>query len=161
MFAWFARFCDRRIYDVFGLVRHLQQLKLGSCAEPLLGCLGCARLMLGIYSEVSRGSEMQTHTDYGKPEFKTSFCEDYEELLGKCQNALETWTARREQAWDMGMRGRALGGELVRLQADFAKSYAVLQKHVRECPLCEFVSRIANQNTETADEALVHQIRPA
>jgi hypothetical protein len=105
---------------------------------------------------------MQTHTEDRKPLFKTSlFCDEYEALLRRCQNALEKWTQRREEAWQMGLRGRALGGELVRLQADFAKSYAVLQKHVRECPLCEFVGRLANENAETPDEVLAHQVRPA
>jgi hypothetical protein len=104
---------------------------------------------------------MQTHTEDGKPLFKTSFCDEYEASLRRCQNALEKWTKRREEAWQIGLRGRALGGELVRLQADFAKSYAVLQKHVRECPLCEFVARLANENAETPDEVLAHQVRPA
>ncbi len=61
----------------------------------------------------------------------------------------------------MGLRGRALGGELVRLQADFAKSYSVLQKHVRECAMCEFMRRLASENSETPDEVLTHQVRPA
>ena len=104
---------------------------------------------------------MQTYTENGKPSFKTSFCDKYEELLMKCQVALEKWTQRREEAWHMGLRGRALGGELVRLQADFARSYAVLQRHVRECPLCEFVEKLASENSETTDEALAHQVRPS
>jgi hypothetical protein len=104
---------------------------------------------------------MQTHTENRKPLFKTSFCDKYEELLMKCQAALERWTQRREEAWQIGLRGRALGGELVRLQADFARSYALLQKHVRECPLCEFVGKLESENSETPDEALAHQIRPS
>ena len=64
----------------------------------------------------------------------------------ECQNALEAWAKRREEAWQMGWHGKEIGGELVRLQAAFAKSYAVLQKHTRECPLCEFVSKIAKDN---------------
>jgi hypothetical protein len=104
---------------------------------------------------------MQTHTEVRKPLVETSFCDEYEGLLMKCQVALERWTQRREEAWLMGLRGRALGGELVRLQADFAKSYSVLQKHVRECPMCEFVRRLASENSETPDEVLAHQVRPA
>jgi hypothetical protein len=100
--------------------------------------------------------EMQAHTENRKPEFKTSFCDRYEELLVKCQVALERWTQRREEAWQLGLRGRALGGELVRLQADFAKSYSVLQKHVKECALCEFVGKLTNENAETAEETLTH-----
>jgi hypothetical protein len=99
---------------------------------------------------------MQAHTEHGKLEFKTSFCDRYEELLVKCQVALERWTQRREEAWQLGLRGRALGGELVRLQADFAKSYAVLQRHVKECPLCEFVGKLTNENSEAAEQPLTH-----
>jgi hypothetical protein len=104
---------------------------------------------------------MQTYTEVRKTPFKTSFCHEYEELLVKCQIALERWTQRREEAWEMGLRGRALGSELVRLQADFAKSYSVLQKHVHECPMCELVGRLASENSETPDEVLAHQVRPA
>jgi hypothetical protein len=72
-------------------------------------------------------------------------CSKYERLLEQCKRALlEIWATRREEAWQMGLRGKELGSELVRLQADFAKSYAVLQKHVRECALCEFESKIVN-----------------
>ncbi len=73
-----------------------------------------------------------------------TFCSKYERLLEQCQRALETWSTRREEAWQMGLRGKELGSELIRLPADFAKSYAVLQKHVRECALCEFESKIVN-----------------
>jgi hypothetical protein len=104
---------------------------------------------------------MQMLTQEGTPPFRTSFCDEYEGLLLRCQGALQKWTQRREEAWQMGLRGRVLGAELVRLQADFAKAYAILQKHVRECPLCEFVERLACENAETPDEVLAHQVRPA
>jgi hypothetical protein len=93
--------------------------------------------------------------------FKTSFCSKYEELLIECQNALEAWAKRREEAWQMGWHGKEIGGELVRLQAAFAKSYAVLQKHMRECPLCEFVSKVAEENRQSPCAEFAHQSRPA
>jgi hypothetical protein len=77
---------------------------------------------------------------------KTVFCSRYEEMLTECQNALAAWSTRREEAWRMGLRGKELGGELVRLQADFAKSYARLQKHTRECALCDFVGKMCNES---------------
>jgi len=104
---------------------------------------------------------MLSHLDYKTRPFKTSFCEEYEGLLIHCQDALEKWTQRREEAWQMDLRGKAVGAELVRLQVAFAKSYARLQKHVRQCPLCVFVSKVAVENSETTDEVLVHEIRPA
>jgi hypothetical protein len=87
-----------------------------------------------------------------KPALKSSkmtFCDQYEKLLSLCQKALETWATRREQAWQMGLRGKELGGELIRLQANFAKSYAVLQQHTRECPLCELVGQARDRGAAT------------
>jgi hypothetical protein len=96
-----------------------------------------------------------------KLSFKTSFCGKYEELLVQSQNALEVWANRREEAWQMGLRGRELGGELIRLQADFAKAYARLQKHTHECPLCEFVANIAKEDSQAAYLITSQESRPA
>jgi hypothetical protein len=78
------------------------------------------------------------------PESNGIFCDRYEELLAESQRALQVWATRREQAWRMGLQGKQLGGELIRLQADFAKSYAELQKHKRRCVLCEFVASLVD-----------------
>lgn len=101
------------------------------------------------------------NTEKEKRNFKTSVCSKYEELLVECQNALEVWAKRREEARQMGWHGKEIGGELVRLQAAFAKSYAVLQKHTRECPLCEFVSKIAKDNSQSPYLTVTQQSRPA
>lgn len=106
------------------------------------------------------GDRMQTHAQERKPLFKTSFCEEYETLLLRCEAALENWTKRREEAGQLGVDGRTLAGEPPCLEADFAKSYAMLQRHVSECPLCEFVGKLASENEETPDEELSHQVRP-
>jgi hypothetical protein len=78
--------------------------------------------------------------------FKTAFCTRYEEMLVESKNALETWTKRREAVWELGLRGKEYGGELIRLQADFAKAYAQLERHARECVLCSFVKNLSKQN---------------
>jgi hypothetical protein len=96
-----------------------------------------------------------------KLSFKTSFCSKYEELLVECQQALEVWAKRREEAGQMGWHSKEIGAELLRLQAAFAKSYAVLQKHTRECPLCEFVSKIARDNSESTYAAVTNHSRPS
>jgi hypothetical protein len=85
---------------------------------------------------------METNASKGPQESSGIFCGRYEELLADSQKALQAWSNRREQAWQMGLRGKELGGELIRLQANFAKCYAALQKHKRECALCEFVARL-------------------
>ena len=101
---------------------------------------------------------MENHTE---KRARKTFCDKYKELLAQCQRALETWAKRREEAWQMGLRGKELGGELIRLQADFAKSYAVLQKHTRECPLCDFVAKFGNENSPSAYVVASHEHRPA
>jgi len=103
---------------------------------------------------------MDTKNEKQSP--KTVFCTQYEQLLELCQNALSSWAKRREEAWQMGLRGKELGGELVRLQAEFAKSYAILSKHTRECPLCEVVAKIVNNEEARAPYlAAAHSSRPA
>ena len=88
---------------------------------------------------------METKNQTGMLKSKTTFCDQYEKLLSVCQKALESWATRREQAWHMGLRGKELGGELIRLQANFAKAYAVLQQHTHECPLCELAGQVRDE----------------
>ncbi|HTZ47457.1 MAG TPA: hypothetical protein VMH20_07690 [Verrucomicrobiae bacterium] len=82
--------------------------------------------------------------------FKTSFCERYEELLMQSQDALETWSKRQGEIQELGLQGKAVGSELTRLQADFAKAYARLQRHTRECELCQLVSKLSGTTVNTA-----------
>ena len=82
--------------------------------------------------------------------FKTAFCTDYEQLLVRCQSALETWANRREEIHQLGLTGKEIGAELIKLQADFAKSYSLLQKHTRDCPLCQFVAKLGRQQSHFA-----------
>jgi hypothetical protein len=82
----------------------------------------------------------------GEASFKTAFCPEYEELLVRSHESLEKWDALRQEAWNMGLRSGQVGGELIRLQNEFAKSYAALSKHIRECRLCAFVANVGKQN---------------
>lgn len=88
-----------------------------------------------------------------------TFCTKYDELLQVCQQALDSWATRREEAAQRGLCGKELGDQLVRLQADFAKSYAVLHKHKHECPLCQFAASFANVDPNAV--VVSHQSQPA
>jgi hypothetical protein len=88
-------------------------------------------------------------------EFKTAFCTRYEEMLVDSKEALEAWTKRREAVWDLGLRGKDYGGELIRLQANFAGAYARLEKHSRECVLCSFVKNLSKQNNKPYRESRI------
>jgi hypothetical protein len=91
----------------------------------------------------------------------TPFCSKYEELLLACQRALESWAKRRDEAAQMGLSGKELGDELIRLQAGFARSYALLRKHTHECALCEFASNTINTDSAGPSVFVSHQSQPA
>ena len=67
-------------------------------------------------------------------------CSKYEELLNECERALETWSARSEQIRSIHLTGVEVGGELLRLQAHFAKTYATLRRHVARCERCWYLA---------------------
>jgi hypothetical protein len=74
--------------------------------------------------------------------YKTSFCTEYERLLCNCVTALDCWKERREEVVNRQLSGKQVGDELMRLQADYAKSYSRLEKHKDACELCRFVARM-------------------
>jgi len=78
--------------------------------------------------------------------FKTAICTEYEDLLFACQKALETWRERREETTLFRFDGRSTGEELLRLQAEYARSYSRLERHADNCELCSFVSRVGSRN---------------
>jgi len=89
------------------------------------------------------------NTERERLTFKTSFCEQYEQLLLQSRNALEIWSNRQNEILQLGLHGKNVGDELLRLQSDFAKSYSRLQRHIRDCPYCQFVNKLAKQNSST------------
>jgi hypothetical protein len=74
--------------------------------------------------------------------FEGLLCGEYERLLDDCQRALERWNGRSEQIRQARETGVETGRELLRLQACFAKSYTVLQRHVQRCERCELAARM-------------------
>jgi hypothetical protein len=93
--------------------------------------------------------------------FKTSFCERYEELLIQSQGALETWSKRQEEIQQLGLHGKEVGSELIRLQANFATAYAHLQRHTHECGLCQLVSKLAKADVNVSSYFVGESSRPA
>ena len=70
--------------------------------------------------------------------YKTAVCAQYEILLNECVAALEAWDERREQIVQSHLSGKEVGDEMLRLQADYAKAYTALRKHVSKCAICQF-----------------------
>ena len=78
--------------------------------------------------------------------FKTAFCTEYEKLLFACQKALENWRARREEVEVIGFVSKRTADDLVKLQTDYARAYSKLESHEDFCELCQFVTKIGQQN---------------
>lgn len=81
----------------------------------------------------------------------TTFCEKYDLLLHECEEAQRGWSDwRDEMNSTLQLHGynRKVSDELLRLQAKFAKAYALLEKHNRECELCQFLTELSHQHTE-------------
>jgi len=81
--------------------------------------------------------------------FKTAVCTEYERLLITCHNALELWRNRREEISASHSVSKQAAGELLRLQAAYAKAYSRVEKHNDFCELCRFVSKIGGRNNAT------------
>ena len=86
--------------------------------------------------------------------FEILLCDDYEKLLTECQHELEHWNDRSEAIREQQQTGEAAGRELLRLQARFAKSYTVLQRHTERCERCQLVSRMNHSLTDATAHAL-------
>jgi hypothetical protein len=83
-------------------------------------------------------------------------CAQGQQLRRRYQRSLESWAKVREQAWHLEPRGRAQSGEILRLQGEFASSYAALFRHTRECLVCRFSRTLAKQLNATQNGAPAH-----
>jgi len=71
---------------------------------------------------------------------KTVACNTYERLLQRCVVTLEVWASRRKEICEAASGNKESSAELLRLQADYAKSYNDLCKHVGRCETCQLFS---------------------
>jgi hypothetical protein len=79
---------------------------------------------------------------------KTAVCSAYERLLEECQRALNIWNEQRAEIHESGLRGKQVDDELRKLQATYAKAYARLRTHVRDCETCQWVSEMERRSSE-------------
>lgn len=75
--------------------------------------------------------------------FCNAICPDYETLLKQSQQALVTWRERSEEVSRFGLQGKKIGGELQKLQAEYARAYSRLERHGKTCVLCQFTFGVA------------------
>jgi lipoate synthase len=69
-------------------------------------------------------------------------CAEYQRLLKNCHVALANWNKGRTEIHNTGRRERATDNLLRTLQANFAKSWALLEYHEQECPVCQSKSMV-------------------
>ena len=77
---------------------------------------------------------------------QAGICEEYQTLLEECGRALATWDEYRAQvAKDAESRpvGKEAGEQVFRLQAKYARAYAMLQNHSHNCILCRLIARFS------------------
>ena len=85
---------------------------------------------------------------------KTTVCSKYQRLLEDSQSALEIWNEHRAEISQSRLIGKEAGDELLRLQAKFARAYAVLEHHSKDCVLCRLVARIEGRDSENSSDTL-------
>jgi hypothetical protein len=61
---------------------------------------------------------------------------NYQILLEECERALTLWNECRGEISQSRLVGKQAGGELLRLQAKFARAYTVLHNHPHNCSFC-------------------------
>lgn len=89
---------------------------------------------------------------------KTAFCSEYMRLLEECQNALKIWNERREEIYQSGLRAKKFDDELRQLQAKYASALTLAQKHAHDCPPCQFVLRIGEDDSENNSNNLSEKV---
>lgn len=98
---------------------------------------------------------------------EAAICAEYEKLLEQCNSALKIWNEQRAAVCESRASGKKAGDELLRLQANYAKAYAMLQRHAKDCLQCQMAARIAKlmarldgSNSEDKSEVLFdHNLR--
>ena len=90
-----------------------------------------------------------------KPQcIRTTVCREYQRLLEDCQSALELWDGHRAEVCESRFIRKEAGDQLLRLQAKYARAYAVMQRHSEDCLLCQLVSRMEGSDSENTAKAL-------
>ena len=63
-------------------------------------------------------------------------CSDYQKLLEESAAASEAWRKLREEICWAQVVPKKAGDELLRLQANYARAYTLLRKHLHNCGRC-------------------------
>jgi hypothetical protein len=94
-----------------------------------------------------------TETMNSELSIQSTICSEYDTLLHECENSQRIWSEWRDEMNSAALKHqitKEVSDELLRLQAKFAKAYARLERHNRECELCQHAMKIAEQRAEFA-----------
>ena len=85
-------------------------------------------------------------------------CTEHQKLSEACQRALDVWNEQRAEFSRSYHISAEAGDELVRLQANYARAYTVLQRHEHNCLLCQLVSRLRERHFQDSSDAYFESI---
>ena len=87
---------------------------------------------------------------------ETAVCTEQQRLFEESQRALEIWNGRRAGFCQSHLSGRDAGDELLRLQAKYARAYAVLQRHTHNCLMCQLMQGAEERHSANTSTAPSH-----
>jgi len=90
---------------------------------------------------------------------ENAVCETYDRLVEDCECAREQWNERRREIAELGLMGKGIDNELRCLQARFARSYALVCNHLRDCDSCESAGRADHSFGHESDVHLLSGFR--
>ena len=90
---------------------------------------------------------------------ENAVCETYEGLVEDCQAARNEWNERRAEIAELGLRGKGIDDELRCLQAKFARSYATVRSHLRDCDSCQSTRRVDHGSGHEGDGGFLPKFR--
>ena len=90
---------------------------------------------------------------------ENAVCETYDRLVEDCEYARDQWNERRREIAELGLRGKGIDNELRCLQARFARSYALVRNHLRDCNGCESARRTDHAAGHESDVHLLAGFR--
>ena len=88
----------------------------------------------------------------------TAACTENQKLSEACQRTLNVWNEQRAEFSKSYPISAEAGDELVRLQANYARAYTVLQRHEHSCLLCQLVSRAQERDFGNTSDAYVESV---
>jgi hypothetical protein len=105
--------------------------------------------VVGEQSAQKPWKETEMNTQFS---IETGVCTEHERLRAECERALETWNERRA-TFSQSRPAREAGDELLGLQVKYARAYTILQRHERNCSLCQLASRTEGRDSENSSDA--------